>query len=217
MAILKSVVVSESAIMSPQGGGKIDIIGAFDNIVQPLFPMPILKLSIVLTLEEIIQKTTVEIRINSPSDELITKGEFELLVDPFGTGKKIIDLEKILLQERGTYTIDIIEKIGEENKFIATTKLFNANYPPQRPLNKEVIDSILEKEGVEVIQLIDLISQNPEEPLEEGYIFISKNDTVTVNGKEYDMTGIRRHVEWMYGSLIPKEEKKAKVVPFLNN
>ncbi len=234
MAILKNVIICDKATMSQKGGGKIDIMGAFDNIINPLFPMPILSLSIVLMLEEVRQGAIVEIRVNSPSDELISKGEFELMVDPFGVGKKVVDLEKILLQERGIYTMDIIEKIDGTNKFIATTKLFIAEYPPQRPLNQDIIDKILAKDGVvkslktefrpydnQDEQVKVQISLDPNEVIEEGYIAMPKDDKVVVSGKEYDLTGIRRHVEWMFGSPMPttqeENEKENKIEPSLNN
>ena len=234
MAILKNVIICDKATMSQKGGGKIDIMGAFENIINPLFPMPILSLSIVLMLEEVRQGAIVEIRVNSPSDELISKGEFELMVDPFGVGKKVVDLEKILLQERGIYTMDIIEKIDGTNKFIGTTKLFIAEYPPQRPLNQDIIDKILAKDGVvkslktefrpydnQDEQVKVQISLDPNEVIEEGYIAMPKDDKVVVSGKEYDLTGIRRHVEWMFGSPMPtsqeENEKTNKIEPSLNN
>lgn len=241
MPILKNVIICDKATMSPKGAGKIDMDGVFDNIINPMFPMPILNLSIVLTLEEVRQGAVVEIRVNSPSDDLITKGEFELMVDPFGVGKKVIDLEKIMLQERGIYTLDIIEKIGGENKFIATAKLFIADYPPQRPLNKKIIDGILAKDDVvktlktefrpydnqeELVKI--QISIDPTIELEEGYIAMPEDDKIIIKDKEYDLTGIRRHVEWMYGSLLPakeemNEENKEKIetkknkIPSINN
>lgn len=219
MPILKNVTVAHKAQMNPHVGGAIDILGAFDNMIQPMFPYPMENLAIILTFEEIFQPTVFEVRLNSPSDELITKGEFQPMVDPFGTGKKILDLEKMLIKDRGVYTIDVFEKVGTEVKFLASTKLFIADFPPQRPITPEIKDAIMGAEGVvksvrtefrpmdNPEQLVKIqISLDSSEPVEEGYIAMPLEDKITVDGKEYDLTGIRRQVEWMYGNPIPKNE-----------
>ncbi|MGL6169363.1 MAG: hypothetical protein ACRC0Y_13850, partial [Fusobacteriaceae bacterium] len=201
-------------------GGSIDILGAFDNMIQPMFPYPMENLSIILTFEEIFKPTIFEVRLNSPSDELITKGEFQPMVDPFGVGKKILDLEKMLIKDRGIYTIDIFEKVENEVKFLASSKLFIADFPPQRPITPEIKEAILKTEGVvksvktefrpmdNPDQLVKIqISLDSSELLEEGYTAMPLEDKITLDGKEYDLTGIRRQVEWMYGNPIPKNEE----------
>jgi len=74
-----------------------------------------------------------QIRVNAPNDDLISKGDFGVLPDQFGYGRKVVNLGGILITERGKYTVDIFE-IGADNKlkFIKTKRLFNADYPPQR-------------------------------------------------------------------------------------
>ena len=107
MAKLKSIVTAYKAQVNPQVSGMVDIFGAFDNLIQPMFPFPMANLSIVLTFSDLERPTMFEVRLNAPDDTLITKGEFGVYLDPFGVGKKILDLEKFLITERGKYTIDI--------------------------------------------------------------------------------------------------------------
>ena len=112
-------------------------------------PARVANLSIVLTFSDLERPTMFEVRLNAPDDTLITKGEFGVYLDPFGVGKKILDLEKFLITERGKYTIDIFEKIAEDKvKFIETADLFIADYPPQRRFADEEIAHILAAEGV---------------------------------------------------------------------
>ncbi|MGL4534633.1 MAG: hypothetical protein ACRCUA_06210 [Fusobacteriaceae bacterium] len=220
MAVFKNVIVAHKAQINPHVGGSIDILGAFDNMIQPMFPYPMENLSIILTFEEIFKPTIFEVRLNSPADELITKGEFQPMVDPFGVGKKILDLEKMLIKDRGIYTIDIFEKVENEVKFLASSKLFIADFPPQRPITPEIKEAILKTEGVvksvktefrpmdNPDQLVKIqISLDSSELLEEGYTAMPLEDKITLDGKEYDLTGIRRQVEWMYGNPIPKNEE----------
>ncbi|MGL5577639.1 MAG: hypothetical protein ACRDB7_00835, partial [Fusobacteriaceae bacterium] len=172
-------------------------------------------------LEEIDKPTKFEVRLNSPSDELITKGDFIPLVDPFGTGKKILDLEKILIKDRGLYTIDIFEKAEDGKvKFVAGEKLFIADYPPQRRFSPQLIADIIAKDDlIKMVKTEFRPLDNPEKSvkiqisldksieLEDGFINMPEDDKVTIDGKEYELTGLRRQVEWMFGNPIPKEEK----------
>ena len=48
------------------------------------------------------------------------------------------------------------------------------------------------------------ISLDKNAPLEEGHIAIPENDRITVGDKIFDLTGIRRQIEWMFGNPIPK-------------
>ncbi len=225
MPKLKNVILAHKARMNPQMPGSIDIIGAFDNLIQPLFPYPMLNLSIVLTIEGITKPTKFEVRFNSPDEQLITKGEFLPIVDPFGVGKKIIDLEKIMIKDRGVYTIELFEKDGDNVKFLSSQKAFIAEYPPKRKMNEQLISEILEKDDVikkvktefrpfdnpeEIIKV--QISLDPSTEVEEGYVACPENNSIELDGKTYDLTGLRRQVEWMYGRPIPKnpEEKEIK-------
>lgn len=219
MVKLKNVIVAHKAQMNPQIGGAVDIYGAFDNLIQPMFPVPMLNMSIVITLEGITKPTLIEVRLNGPDDDLITKGEFAPMVDPFGIGKKIIDIEKFLVKNRGAYTIDIFEKVGEEVKFIKTETLFIAEFPPQRQFTKEQVEAIVN--GEDAIKSVKTefkpfgsentikIQHNiiDEIPVEEGYVAIPENDILEINGEVYELTGVRRQIEWMFGNPIPKQEE----------
>jgi hypothetical protein len=221
MIKVKSVVVAHKAQMNPNIGGVIDIFGSFDNLIQPVFPFPMMNMSIVLTFEGVDRPVVFEARLNGPSDDLITKGEFGVLVDPFGVGKKIIDLEKFLVKDRGLYTIDIFEKFENGSvKFIETRPLFIADYPPQRPLTEEIVEEILKTDNViksvktdfrplgaeRAIQLQYNLNEN--DPIDTGYIAVPKDDKLIIDGKEYDTTGIRRQIEWMFGNPIPEQAEE---------
>lgn len=220
MAKLKSAIVAHKAQMNQQIGGAVDILGAFDNLIQPMFPFPMMNLSIVLTFEGIEKPTVFEVRLNGPDDDLITKGEFMPMVDPFGVGKKIVDIEKFLIKKRGHYTLDIFEKMGEDVKFIQTETLFIADYPPQRPLTDEMVEEILN--GEEVIKSVKTEFQpfgaqkpiklqynlDKNDILEEGYIAIPESDVIEIDGETYELVGVRRQIEWMFGNPIPKEENQ---------
>ncbi|MGL5963955.1 MAG: hypothetical protein ACRCZ2_06140 [Fusobacteriaceae bacterium] len=226
MAKLKNIIVAHKAQMNQHVPGAIDVMGAFDNLMQPIFPFPMMNLSIVITLEEIEKPTKFEVRLNSPSDELITKGDFIPLMDPFGTGKKILDLEKILIKDRGLYTIDIFEKAEDGKvKFVAGEKLFIADYPPQRKFSPQIIADIIAKDNlIKMVKTEFRPLDNPEKSikiqisldksiaLEEGFMNMPEDDKVTVEGKDYDLTGLRRQVEWMFGNPIPKEEKTDEIL-----
>ena len=220
---VKSIVVAYKAQMNPQMGGAVDILGSFDNMIQPMFPVPMRHMSIVLTIEGIVKPTTFEVRINGVNDDLITKGEFMPMVDPFGVGKKILDLENILIKDRGRYTIDVLEKLADGKcKFISSHTLFIADYPPQSQFTPEIVEKILAADDVikhvkteftpagldRKIKIQHNLDKNA--PVEDGYITIPEGDKIVVDGKEYDLMGLRRQIEWMFGNPLPKkpEEKK---------
>lgn len=220
MVKLKNVVTAYKAQMNPKVNGVIDIFGEFDNLIQPMFPFPMANLSIVVTVHELQRPTMFEVRINAPDDTLITKGEFGILPDPFGYGKKILDLEKFIVGERGKYTIDLFEKVAQDKvKFIATEDLFIADYPPQRRLSDEEKAKILATDGViktvrtefkpgteEPIKIQVNLDKNA--PIDEGYIAIPENDKLTVGERIFDLTGIRRQIEWLFGNPLPKAPEK---------
>lgn len=223
MAKIKSVITAFKAQMNPQGNGLMDIFGSFDNIIQPMFPFPMANLSVVLTMEELEYPTMLEVRINAPDDTLITKGEFGVMPDPFGVGKKIIDLEKFLVAERGKYSIDIFEKIGEDKvKFIGTEDLFVADYPPQRRMSDEEKEQILATDGViktvrtefkleedgEPIKIQLNLDKNM--PIDEGHIELPEDNRLVVGDKVVDLTGIRRQIEWWFGAPLPENKDENK-------
>ena len=105
--------------------------------------------------------------------------------------------------------------------YLKTKTLFNADYPPQREISESEKESILADESVirmvktefkpfeladdESIEPIRLqFSLDKTIPVAEGYIAVPEDDTIEVKGKKFDLTGMRRHIEWMYGRPIPK-------------
>lgn len=220
---VKSIIVAYKAQMNQQMGGAVDILGSFDNMIQPMFPVPMRHMSIVVTIEGIVKPTTFEVRINGVNDDLITKGEFTPMVDPFGVGKKILDIDNILIKDRGRYTIDVLEKTAEGKcKFISSHTLFIADYPPQRQFNPEIVEKILANDDVikmvkteftpaglnRTIKIQHNLDKNA--PIEDGYITIPEGDKITVDGKEYDLMGLRRQIEWMFGNPLPKKPEENK-------
>ena len=216
MVKVKHVITAYKAQMNPQVNGVIDIFGEFDNLIQPMFPFPMANLSVVVTVENLQRPTMFEVRLNAPDDTLITKGEFGILPDPFGVGKKILDLEKFLVGERGKYTIDIFEKVAEDKvKFLSTEDLFIADYPPQRRMSDEEKAKILETEGViktvrtefkageEVIKLELYFYKNA--PIDEWHIAFSANDRLTVGDIISDLTGLRMQLVSLFWHPLPKD------------
>ncbi len=41
----------------------------------------------------------------------------------------------------------------------------------------------------------------------DGYVTIPENNKLVVDGKEIDLLGLRRHLEWMFGRPMPKAEE----------
>ena len=223
---IRSVETALRADVSQNVPNGVDALGIFDNLVQPIFPFPVENLSIILSFSEMEGPTMYQIRVNAPNDDLISKGDFGVLPDQFGYGRKVVNLGGILITERGKYTVDIFE-IGADNKlkFLKTKRLFNADYPPQREISDAEKEAILadeklirmvktefkpfefvEDESVKPIKL--QISLDNSVPVEEGYIAFPEDDTIEIKGKKFDLTGMRRHVEWMFGRPIPRAEEE---------
>ena len=203
----------------------IDALGIFDNLVQPVFPFPVDNIAMILSFAELEGPTMFEIRVNSPSDELITKGSFGVLPDEYGYGRKILNTGSFLVTERGKYTIDVFELGADKKlKFLKTKRLFNADYPPKREFSEDEIKEILENENLirvvktefkplefandETVEPIKFqISLDKDLPLADGHIALPEDNIIEIKGKKFDMTGMRRHIEWMFGRPIPKVEE----------
>lgn len=223
MAIkIRSVITAHRAKANPEMGGAIDILGAFDELIQPLFPLPMQNMAMVISFEGMERNTMFEMRLNGPSDELISKGEFGVAVSPFGNGKKIIDMEKFLIKERGKYSIDILEKGPQGLKFVQSCDLFTADYPPQRIFKEGEVEAILTSEDVirtiktefrpfgakEAVKLQMNLDASKE--AEEGHTLFPANNEIEIEGTKHDLTGLRRQMEWMFGRPIPKQEEAKK-------
>lgn len=220
MAIkIRSVVTAHRAKANPELGGAIDILGAFDELIQPLFPIPMQNMSLLVSFAGLERNTMFEMRLNGPKDELLSKGEFGVAVSPPGNGKKVIDMEKFLIKEQGTYSIDILEKGPEGLKFVQSCELFTAAFPPQRIFKEGEIDQILNTEeviktiktevrpfGVKEAVKIQMNLDSTKEA-EDGHILFPANNEMEIEGQKHDLTGLRRQMEWMFGRPIPKQEE----------
>lgn len=225
---LRSVETAIRADVSKHLPNAVDAVGIFDNLIQPVFPFPMPELSIILSFEQMEGPTMYEVRINSPEDELISKGSFGVLPDPFGYGRKVINLGALLVTTRGNYTVDVFEMSADQKlKFIKTDRLFSADYPPQRQISDAEKEAILADENLIKIVKTEFkplefsndpnvepvkfqISLDKNQPLEEGYIALPEDDMIEINGKKFEMTGMRRHIEWMFGQPIPKAEENVE-------
>jgi hypothetical protein len=222
MAKFKSVITAYQTQQNTQIQGTLNITGVFDNIIQPMFPYPMLTFSIIITFEEMDKASNFELRLNSPDDDLITKESVRVNRDPFGIGKTVINLEKFLITKRGKYTMDIFEKVEDKFIFIKTIDLFIADFPPQRRISEEDKERILADESL--IKTIKItftpfgakreisvqINLDKNTPIEVGYLAIPENDILIIDGIEYDMTGVRRQFEWMFGGPVTKKEPEKK-------
>lgn len=215
---LKHCLTSHATTFNPQSRG-FDIAGQFDSLIQPIFPIGMPKLSIYLAFEGLGRDTNFEMRINSPSDELLSSGELPVPRDMFGHGRKVINIEKFVIAERGSYTLDILEKTANGLKFLMTETLFTTSYPPKRKFQDGEVEAILgskEKiirtiksdfKPVELETGVKLqLSLDINENLDEGHILFPENNTLTLEGNEYDLTGLRREMEWMFGRPIPEQQ-----------
>ena len=222
---LRNVETALRADISQNVPNGIDALGIFDNLVQPVFPFPVDNIAMILSFAELEGPTMFEIRVNSPSDELITKGSFGVLPDEYGYGRKILNTGSFLVTERGKYTIDVFELGADKKlKFLKTKRLFNADYPPKREFSEDEIKEISENENLirvvktefkplefandETVQPIKFqISLDKDLPLADGHIALPEDNIIEIKGKKFDMTGMRRHIEWMFGRPIPKVEE----------
>ena len=179
----------------------------------------------IFSFEKMDRPTVFEIRINAPDDSLISQGEFGVMPDSFGNGRKIVNLSNFLVAERGLYSVDILEKVSEDKvNFLKTEELFMADYPPKRRFSQEEIQEILATDGVikmvktdykpvkyiqdetlEPVHFQLFLDKNAE--VEEGFVAFPENDKVEIRGEIFDLTGIRRQIEWMFGQEMPKEEE----------
>lgn len=222
---LRNVETALRADISQNVPNGIDALGIFDNLVQPVFPFPVDNIAMILSFAELEGPTMFEIRVNSPSDELITKGSFGVLPDEYGYGRKILNTGSFLVTERGKYTIDVFELGADKKlKFLKTKRLFNADYPPKREFSEDEIKEILENENLirvvktefkplefandETVEPIKFqISLDKDLPLADDHIALPEDNIIEIKGKKFDMTGMRRHIEWMFGRPIPKVEE----------
>lgn len=215
---LKHCLTSHATTFNPKSHG-FDIVGQFDTLVQPVFPIGIPQLSIYLGFEGLDRDTNFEMRINSPSDQLLSSGDLLIPRDMFGHGRKVINIEKFVVGERGEYTVDILEKTPSGLKFLISETLFTSSYPPKRKFQPKEVEAILaSKENIIKTIKSDFkpfniktgiklqLSLDINEPLEEGHILFPENNTLTIEEKEYDLTGLRREMEWMFGRPIPKQQ-----------
>jgi len=218
---IKSVICSHQAGVNQQTRG-LDILGHFDALIQPVFPFGMPNIAAVINFEGIVAPETFEMRLNSPSDQLVSKGEFQVAPELFGYGKKVVNFKEFIVVERGKYTLDIFHKTEEGLKFLATEDLFIAEYPPKRIFRKGEVEAIIGAEDViksvktayqpmgEKDQVLLQLGLDENEPLEEGHILFPKNDQLEMNGKTFDLTGLRREIEWMFGRPIPKQQEEAE-------
>lgn len=201
--------------------GRIDLGGIFDLVTSPFFPMSMPKISILMGFDGLKHDTLFELRINGPEEQLIGKLEFGVPAVMNGlTSRQIIQLDQLPIATRGKYTVDILEKTEKGYKFVGTSDFFTAVYPPQRKFKEGEIEAILSsKEDLIVEVKTDYtvpgndtvykfqLNLDDNAPILEGYLPFPKNDTLEVDGQKYDLQGIRRNIEWMFGKPKPKAQE----------
>lgn len=204
--------------------GRMDLGGIFDVVTSPVFPMQIPQVVALVGFDGVERDTIFEIRVNGPDNELIGKAEVGVPGTLTGlTAKQAIQLQKLPVMNRGRYTVDILEKTQGGFKFVASTDMFTAMYPPKRNFKDGEIEEILSKKEELITQVktdyrvpgseeVFKLQLNLDEnvPVEEGYEGFPANDILVVDGNEHDLTGIRRNIEWMFGRPKPKKEDKVE-------
>lgn len=222
MAInLNYFIVGEYGGVNPQTG-KIEIGGVFDVISSPIFPLTIPNMIGLLSFNEVNSDTLFEIRINDPEDKILAKIELGIRGQMPGlASKQVIALENIPVIERGKYTVDVLEKNGAGYKFIKSLDLFTAMYPPKRRFSEDEIKNILENKNDLIVSVktdytvpgteeIKKFQLNLDETVsvDEGYEIFPADDKIEIAGVVYDLEGIRRNIEWMFGQEKPKQQEE---------
>ena len=207
-----------------QQTGKIDLGGVFDVVTSPIFPLVIPNIVAIASFDEVNADTLFELRINDPEEEILAKVEFGVRGQyPGLAAKQVIGMQNVAIYKRGKYTADILEKTPSGYKFIKSVNLFTAMYPPKRRFTEEeVLDILSKKEDVIVTVKTDYTIPGHEEvkkfqlnldgnaPIEEGYEPFPENDKLEVDGTVYDLEGIRRNIEWMFGQPKPKVKEEVE-------
>ena len=78
-------------------------------------------------------------------------------------------------------------------------------------LNEIEKENILEKylnRDLGSTEITNLVSDLTNRLIAKGYIAFPEDNTVEIKGKKFDLTGMRRHVEWMFGRPIPRAEEE---------
>ena len=215
---IKYAIAAHDAKMTNSG---VSINNSFDMIMQPLFPIGLEKIAIVLAMNGVEKNTMFEMRLNGPKDELLSKGEFGMMATPSGIpSKKVISIEKFIVHARGKYTMDILEKRPEGLKFVGSTDLFVASYPPKRRFSSEEIDKILADDSLIKSVKTEFKAPGMEEgyklqinlddsaAIDEGYNPLPGDSTLEIGDKKYDLTGLKRQAELMFGRPIPKKKSE---------
>ena len=226
---LNYFLIGEYGGVNPQTG-KIDIGGVFDAVTSPIFPITIPNLIGVLSFDGVQRDTLFELRINDPEDEILAKIEFGVAGQVPGlSSKQVIQLENVPVVKRGKYTADILEKNGAGYKFVKSVDFFTAMYPPKRILSDEEVQLILANKdkliatvktdyGVPGTDIVKKFQLNIDDslPIEEGYEIFPANDKLEINGQVFDLEGIRRNIQWLFGQEKPQvpetEETNEEIV-----
>lgn len=207
-----------------QDTGKIDLGGIFDVVTSPIFPLVIPNIVAIASFEEVNTDTLFELRINDPEDEILAKIEFGVRGQyPGLPAKQVIGMENVAIYKRGKYTADILEKNPSGYKFVKSVNLFTAMYPPKRRFSEEeVLDILSKKDDVIVAVKTDYTIPGHDEtkkfqlnldanaPIEEGYELFPLDNKLEADGTVYDLEGIRRNIEWMFGQPKPKATEEVE-------
>lgn len=205
-----------------QQTGKMDLGGIFDVVTSPIFPMVVPNLVAIVSFDEVNVDTLFELRINDPEDEILAKIEFGVRGQyPGLSAKQVLGLQNVAIYKRGKYTADILEKNQSGYKFIKSVNLFTAMYPPKRRFATEEIADILSKKDDVIVTVktdytipgqteVRKFQLNLDEnaPIEEGYEVFPADNKLEVEGTVYDLEGIRRNIEWMFGQPKPKVKEE---------
>lgn len=223
MAItLKYFLIGEVGGFNKQTG-RMDLGGIFDVVTSPVFPMGIPQMVALLGFDGLERDTMFEMRVNGPENELIGKVEFGVPAALAGlTSKQVIQLQQLPIMTRGKYTVDVLEKTGAGFKFVASQDMFTAMYPPKRKFNEGEVAEILAK-GDEIIKEVKTeykipntdkifklqLNLDESAPIAEGYQSFPEDNKLVIDGKEHDLEGIRRNIEWMFGRPKPEQNPEA--------
>jgi hypothetical protein len=157
------------------------------------------------------EKKDIKIEILLPDKTKHAEMGLEFIaLSPTDVVSMILDMSEFPLPVKGTYAINILV----DNNIIGEYNL-EVTYPPERKFLPEEIEEILNdpnriKGSIVTFEckkcnkkMIFELNLDSQKPIESGHIKFPDNNLVECCGETTDLTGLRREIEWAFGS--PKQ------------
>ncbi len=191
---------------------KLSVSGFFDTFRNFVFPSESPTFYIIIGLRNLNKSTKIIIPIFAPDGTELLKAEVEITsISPNETTNVVVPL-KIPLPQKGKYIVKVLadQEQNELDEFF-----FSADYPEKRVFNKDEIESILRDPTLAKNAKIKIqcakcqkefvleLHLDPNKEISEGAMPFPENDTIKCCGNDIDLTGVRRQIEWGFGTKLP--------------